>query len=215
MIPFTRAKSWLDYGYSTFHIGPQALPWMIKYLTIYPVYWFLQGTMMWALFVLGHDCGHGSFSKSRILNDIVGNFLHSIILVTNLCCPILILIILPLKHATHRFHITHGRCPTTTITRTLVTLIRMRSSTQWGWRRGARREDLPLCLASVAPGSSTSSLAMVTSREAPTTSTPLIPSLSETHSHASWALPGKCLSVIHFGTYLPKRITRNFSEKVP
>lgn len=45
------------------------------------VYWFLQGTMMWAIFVLGHDCGHGSFSNSPLLNDIVGTFLHTLILV--------------------------------------------------------------------------------------------------------------------------------------
>ncbi len=37
--------------------------------------------MFWALFVLGHDCGHGSFSSSRRLNDAVGHALHSFILV--------------------------------------------------------------------------------------------------------------------------------------
>lgn len=46
-----------------------------------PVYWFLQGTMFWAVFVLGHDCGHGSFSKYTLINDIIGNCLHSFILV--------------------------------------------------------------------------------------------------------------------------------------
>ena len=63
--------------------GPLSMPWLIKSLVVYPVYWFLQGTMMWAVFVLGHDCGHGSFSNSWLLNDIVGNFLHSIILVSS------------------------------------------------------------------------------------------------------------------------------------
>nr|QWC69500.1 methyl-end desaturase 2 [Tigriopus californicus] len=53
---------------------------LATYIT-YPVYWYLQGTMMWALFVLGHDCGHGSFSHSTLINDITGNLLHSLILV--------------------------------------------------------------------------------------------------------------------------------------
>uniref|UniRef100_A0A0R0F6X0 Microsomal omega-3 fatty acid desaturase n=1 Tax=Glycine max TaxID=3847 RepID=A0A0R0F6X0_SOYBN len=47
----------------------------------WPLYWPAQGTMFWALFVLGHDCGHGSFSNSPLLNSIVGHILHSSILV--------------------------------------------------------------------------------------------------------------------------------------
>ncbi|KAI3461663.1 hypothetical protein Pfo_018326 [Paulownia fortunei] len=47
----------------------------------WPVYWFAQGTMFWALFVLGHDCGHGSFSDNPTLNNVVGHILHSSILV--------------------------------------------------------------------------------------------------------------------------------------
>lgn len=53
----------------------------ILYLFLLPFYWYLQGTMMWALFVLGHDCGHGSFSSSTLANDVVGNLVHSLILV--------------------------------------------------------------------------------------------------------------------------------------
>ena len=83
VIDLTAVISWLTNSISITIIGPLALPLMLKYLAIYPLYWFLQGTMMWAIFVLGHDCGHGSFSKSWILNDIMGNFLHSIILVTS------------------------------------------------------------------------------------------------------------------------------------
>ncbi|MED6113314.1 fatty acid desaturase (DSD1) [Stylosanthes scabra] len=47
----------------------------------WPFYWLAQGTMFWALFVLGHDCGHGSFSECATLNSIVGHILHSFILV--------------------------------------------------------------------------------------------------------------------------------------
>ena len=47
----------------------------LKLLSL-PLYWYLQGTMFWAIFVLGHDCGHGSFSNHTVLNDLVGFFLH-------------------------------------------------------------------------------------------------------------------------------------------
>ncbi|MQM01685.1 hypothetical protein Taro_034440 [Colocasia esculenta] len=48
---------------------------------VWPLYWLAQGTLFWAIFVLGHDCGHGSFSDSKKLNSVVGHLLHSFILV--------------------------------------------------------------------------------------------------------------------------------------
>lgn len=48
---------------------------------IWPLYWFAQGVMFWAIFVLGHDCGHGSFSDNKTLNSFVGHLCHSSILV--------------------------------------------------------------------------------------------------------------------------------------
>jgi hypothetical protein len=46
-----------------------------------PVYVFAMGTMMWAVFVLGHDCGHGSFSGNALVNSVFGHLLHSPLLV--------------------------------------------------------------------------------------------------------------------------------------
>nr|ABU54076.2 omega 3 desaturase O3D-III [Chlorella sp. LKT-2007]API83166.1 omega-3 desaturase [Chlorella vulgaris] len=48
---------------------------------VWPLYWFAQGTMFWALFCVGHDCGHQSFSNNKQLNDFVGNLVHASILV--------------------------------------------------------------------------------------------------------------------------------------
>lgn len=47
----------------------------------FPLFWFAQGTMFWALFVVGHDCGHGSFSRQKWLNDLIGHLTHTPILV--------------------------------------------------------------------------------------------------------------------------------------
>jgi omega-3 fatty acid desaturase (delta-15 desaturase) len=47
----------------------------------WPVFWLMQGTMFWALFVVGHDCGHRSFSRYKWLNDFIGHLTHTPILV--------------------------------------------------------------------------------------------------------------------------------------
>lgn len=47
----------------------------------WPVFWLIQGTMFWALFVVGHDCGHRSFSRYKWLNDFIGHLAHTPILV--------------------------------------------------------------------------------------------------------------------------------------
>ncbi|KAL0926298.1 hypothetical protein M5K25_002515 [Dendrobium thyrsiflorum] len=61
--------------------GLVAVAAYINSWVVWPLYWAAQGTMFWALFVLGHDCGHGSFSDSHKLNNVVGHLLHSSILV--------------------------------------------------------------------------------------------------------------------------------------
>jgi len=40
-----------------------------------PPLWFLAGTTAWGFYVIGHDCGHGSFAKSRRLNYAIGHLM--------------------------------------------------------------------------------------------------------------------------------------------
>lgn len=43
-------------------------------------YVFLQGVVFWGFFTVGHDCGHGAFSRFHALNFAVGTLIHSLIL---------------------------------------------------------------------------------------------------------------------------------------
>ena len=45
------------------------------------LYWNIYGFLGWCIFVIGHDCGHGSFSKYPLLNAVAGNVCHGILLV--------------------------------------------------------------------------------------------------------------------------------------
>lgn len=48
--------------------------------TLMVAYWAVQGTFFTGIFVVGHDCGHGSFSDYPLLNDVVGTVMHSFLL---------------------------------------------------------------------------------------------------------------------------------------
>jgi acyl-lipid omega-3 desaturase len=78
-------KTWRSLSYASWDIGVVTglffLAATIDAWWFYPIYWFAQSTMFWALFVIGHDCGHGSFSKHKWLNNVVGHLTHSFILV--------------------------------------------------------------------------------------------------------------------------------------
>lgn len=48
---------------------------------IYGLCTILEGMIMTGIWILAHECGHGAFSKSKRLNDSLGFFLHSTLLV--------------------------------------------------------------------------------------------------------------------------------------
>lgn len=61
--------------------GLYAIAYYLDSWLFFPIFWLMQGTMFWALFVVGHDCGHGSFSRVKWLNNLIGHLSHTPILV--------------------------------------------------------------------------------------------------------------------------------------
>ncbi|WP_051050555.1 fatty acid desaturase [Pseudanabaena sp. PCC 6802] len=61
--------------------GLYAIAYSLDSWWFFPLFWLMQGTMFWALFVVGHDCGHSSFSKIKWLNNLIGHLCHTPILV--------------------------------------------------------------------------------------------------------------------------------------
>jgi omega-3 fatty acid desaturase (delta-15 desaturase) len=76
---------WKSLSYFFLDVGIVALLYAVAYKLnswlFFPVFWVMQGTMFWALFVVGHDCGHQSFSRKKWLNNLIGHLSHTPILV--------------------------------------------------------------------------------------------------------------------------------------
>ncbi|BGP18767.1 hypothetical protein JCM10213_004274 [Rhodosporidiobolus nylandii] len=45
------------------------------------LYWLVQGWVFTGVWILGHECGHQAFSTSKTINNTMGLFLHSFVLV--------------------------------------------------------------------------------------------------------------------------------------
>lgn len=45
------------------------------------IFWNIAGFYMWTMFVIGHDCGHTTFSNNQLINDVVGLITHGSILI--------------------------------------------------------------------------------------------------------------------------------------
>lgn len=66
-------------------------------------YWWYQGLTFTGLWVLAHECGHGGFTDSRLVNDAVGFVLHS-----SLLSPYFSWAITHAKHHHYTNHMTMG-----------------------------------------------------------------------------------------------------------
>ncbi|KAL7807461.1 fatty acid desaturase domain-containing protein [Trichoderma gracile] len=63
------------------YVTPETVPSTPARAALWAVYTILQGLFGTGLWVIAHECGHGAFSDSRLINDMTGWVLHSALLV--------------------------------------------------------------------------------------------------------------------------------------
>ncbi|KAK7432118.1 Oleate hydroxylase fah12 [Neonectria magnoliae] len=62
-------------------VTPEYIPSTPARAALWALYTVLQGLFGTGLWVIAHECGHGAFSDSRLVNDVTGWVLHSSLLV--------------------------------------------------------------------------------------------------------------------------------------
>jgi omega-6 fatty acid desaturase (delta-12 desaturase) len=78
---YQRPAAWRGIWQLINSLGPYAALWVLMFFTHRVSYWLtvplaiLAGGFLVRLFIIFHDCGHGSFFKSRLANDIVGSIM--------------------------------------------------------------------------------------------------------------------------------------------
>ena len=55
-----------------------AIPFTQTMIPVWILYAFLSGTTAMGFWVIAHECGHGAFSKNKILETCIGYCLHSL-----------------------------------------------------------------------------------------------------------------------------------------
>eukprot|EP00117_Sycon_ciliatum_P041170 scpid72791/ scgid30169/ Omega-6 fatty acid desaturase, endoplasmic reticulum; Delta(12) desaturase len=62
-------------------LAAKFIPMTLWAIPLWILYAVVNGTFGTGVWVIAHECGHGSFSKHKILNDILGYPLHTLLLV--------------------------------------------------------------------------------------------------------------------------------------
>jgi len=93
-------------------------------------YWWFQGLVFTGLWVIGHECGHGGFTDSRMVNDTVGFVVHSALL-----APYFSWAITHAKHHHYTNHMTMGETWVPSTANPEKKSVKFAASTAGTWQR--------------------------------------------------------------------------------
>eukprot|EP01084_Bolivina_argentea_P293606 504997_1 len=63
------------------YITEKYIPFITLRAALWLVYWYVQGAFMTGIWVVAHECGHNGFTPNKLLNNVVGFILHTMLLV--------------------------------------------------------------------------------------------------------------------------------------
>lgn len=78
VLPYQQPSLWRALWQLTNTLGLYALLWYLTYRSLAVSYWLalplavIAGGVLIRVFIIFHDCGHGSFFRSKVANDVVG-----------------------------------------------------------------------------------------------------------------------------------------------
>jgi omega-6 fatty acid desaturase (delta-12 desaturase) len=78
VVRFQEPSAWRAAWQMTNTLGPYALLWYLMYLSLPVSYWFIVPLALLAaffvvrIFIIFHDCGHRSYVRSALANDVIG-----------------------------------------------------------------------------------------------------------------------------------------------
>ena len=97
---------------------------------VWAFYWWYQSITFTGLWVLAHECGHGGFTDSRLVNDVVGWCLHSALLT-----PYFSWALTHAKHHHYTNHMTMGETWVPSTANPEKKSVKFAASTAGTWQR--------------------------------------------------------------------------------
>eukprot|EP01083_Nonionella_stella_P288259 980964_1 len=63
------------------YLNEEYIPYSLIRASLWLVWWYVQGAFFFGIWVIAHECGHHGFTPNKVLNNVVGFVVHTLLLV--------------------------------------------------------------------------------------------------------------------------------------